>query len=231
MVIIKKNTQTKGRKQKEPKVAGKVKPYVEKEPVISKVAEVDVSGTYSYANYLCWKFEERVELIKGKIFEMGAPSVNHQRLVGQIHADIHFYLKRQSCEAFVAPFDVRFSDQSKADKNVYTVLQPDICVICDRKKLDKRGCIGAPDIVVEVLSPGNSRKELENKFEIYESYGVREYWIVQPEERCFLKYVLNKDGVFVAGRPYEGGAEFVSDILPGFRLNIDEVFGVMVDDQ
>jgi Uma2 family endonuclease len=113
------------------------------------------------------------------------------------------------------------------NNKVYTVLQPDICVICDETKLDKRGCIGAPDIVVEVLSPGNNTKELKNKFAIYEEYGVLEYWIVHPERRNFLKYVLNEEGVFIAAEPYEEGTEFVSDILPGFRLNVDEVFGLM----
>lgn len=212
---------------KSAKRAKKTKSYLQKEPVIRKVSDIDISGTYSYANYLKWEIVERLELIKGKIFEMSAPSVNHQRLLGEIYTDLYVFLRGKSCEVFAAPFDVRFPDQSKADKDVYTVVQPDICVICDETKLDKRGCIGAPDIVVEVLSPSNNKKELKNKFEIYQEYGVREYWIVHPKKRTFLKYVLNSEGVFVVGQLYEGGSEFVSDILPGFRLNIDEVFGLM----
>jgi len=207
--------------------AGKGKAYRIKEPVISKVSDIDLSATYSYASYLRWKFEERVELIKGKVFQMSAPFVNHQRLLGFLHTEMYVHLRNQPCEVFAAPFDVRFPDKSKVNGKVYTVLQPDICVICDETKLDRRGCIGAPDIVVEILSPGNSRMELKNKFDVYQEYGVREYWIVHPEKRSFLKYVLNEDGVFVTGEPYEEGTEFVSDILPGFRLNVDEVFGIV----
>ncbi|WEK20601.1 MAG: Uma2 family endonuclease [Candidatus Pedobacter colombiensis] len=205
----------------------KPKSYLQKETVVHKVSDIDLSRTYSYANYLKWEITERLELIKGKIFEMSVPSPNHQRVLGRIQFEMYLFLKGQSCEVFAAPFDVRFPDQSKANKDVYTVLQPDICVVCDGTKVDKQGCIGAPDIVVEVLSPTNNTKELKNKFAIYEEYGVREYWVVHPKKRTFLKYVLNDDGVFVVGELYEGGSEFVSDILPGFRLNIDEVFGVM----
>lgn len=205
----------------------KAKNYKVREPVIYQVNDIDLSGTYSYASYLRWKFQERVELIKGKMFQMSAPLVNHQRLLGFLYTELYIYLRNQRCEAFAAPFDVRFPDQSKLNSKVYTVLQPDICVICDQSKLDRRGCIGAPDIVVEILSPGNSRMELKNKFDIYEQYGVREYWVVHPEKRSFLKYVLNDQGVFVVGGLYEEGAEFVSDILPGFRLNVEEVFNLM----
>ncbi|MNL11862.1 hypothetical protein D3C87_1327140 [compost metagenome] len=157
--------------------------------------------------------------------------MNHQRLLGFIHFEMYYYLKQHQCEVFAAPFDVRFPDKSKLNSKVYTVLQPDICVICDTAKLDKRGCIGAPDIVVEVLSPGNNAKELKNKFDIYETYGVREYWIVFPSTQSILKYVRNEAGVFIAGEPYTGGSEFVSDILPGFRLNVTEVFGLMKEGQ
>ncbi|WP_316815582.1 Uma2 family endonuclease [Pedobacter nyackensis] len=217
----------KNKKSTELNGAVKGKTYQIKEPVISKVSDIDLSATYSYASYLRWKFEERVELIKGKVFQMSAPSVNHQRLLGFLYTEIYVYLKNHRCEAFAAPFDVRFPDKSKADNKVYTVLQPDICVICDETKLDRRGCIGAPDIVVEVLSPSNNRKELKNKFDIYEEYGVREYWIVHPQERTLLKYMLSHDGVFVSGAPYEGRSEFTSDILPGFRLNVEELFSLM----
>lgn len=209
----------------------RAKTYKVKEPVIYKVHDIDLSATYSYASYLRWKFEERVELIKGRLFQMPAPFVNHQRVLGFLYSELHIYLRHHRCEVFAAPFDVRFPDRSKVNSEVFTVLQPDICVICDQSKLDKRGCIGAPDIVVEILSPGNSRKELKNKFDIYEEYGVREYWVVHPEQRSFLKYVLNESGIFVMGDYYEAGTEFVSTILPGFRLNIDEVFGLTAPEE
>lgn len=202
------------------------KKYTVEYPVVHQVNDIDLSGTYSYAHYLNWKFEDRLELIKGKIFKMGSPSTTHQRIIGRIYVALFMFLKGHRCEAFIAPFDVRFPDGSLDDKAVFTVLQPDIAVICDQTKLDEKGCIGAPDIVVEVLSPGNSKKELINKFNIYQEFGVKEYWLVSPTSRSFIKYVLNLDGVYEAGLPYVGG-EFVSDVLPGFRLNVEEVFGVL----
>nr|WP_226905076.1 Uma2 family endonuclease [Pedobacter schmidteae] len=192
--------------------------------MISKVAEIDVSGTYSYANYLRWEFAERLELIKGKIFEMAAPAPFHQLVSGRLAGELCFFLKHQRCKVYPAPFDVRFPDASKRYDSIYTVLQPDISVVCDQAKIDSRGCVGPPDIVVEILSPGNQKKELEYKFATYEAYGVREYWIVDPELQYLLKYVRNIEGVFVAGKPYDGGTEFVSDVLPGFRLNVGDLF-------
>ncbi|HMI05063.1 MAG TPA: Uma2 family endonuclease [Pedobacter sp.] len=194
------------------------------EQVISTVNDIDFSGSYSYANYLNWHIQERFELIKGKIFEMTAPSTRHQECTGKIFGELYLFLKNHRCRAFIAPFDVRFPYKSKDDVDVTTVLQPDVCVVCDPTKIDQRGCIGAPDIVVEVLSPGNNRKELDNKFKIYEEFGVREYWIVHPSERSLIQYLLNEDGIFVAGKPYTSGDDLVSDLLPGFRLNIDELF-------
>lgn len=219
----------KKREQKHQKELRRKRTYSQ-EQIISAFNEIDLSGTYSYASYLKWKFEERVELIKGKVFQMGAPSVNHQRLLGFIHWEMYSCLRDQSCEVFAAPFDVRFPDKSTLNSKVFTVLQPDVCVVCDDRKLDKRGCIGAPDIVVEILSRGNSKTELKYKYGIYEKYGVREYWVVQPDKKSVLKYVLSSDGRFVAGVPYDGGKEFVSDILPGFRMKNDDFFGVMRDD-
>jgi len=208
-------------KEKGPQVPSK--PY-DTERIITTVNDIDFSGTYSYANYLNWHIQERFELIKGKIFKMTAPSTKHQRFTGRIFLELGNFLKGMKCEAFIAPFDVRFPYKSKDDVDVTTVLQPDVCVVCDPGKIDSRGCLGAPDIVVEVLSPGNNRKELDNKYKVYEEFGVLEYWIIHPSERTLIQYVLNDEGTFVAGRPYAGGNELVSDLLPGFRLNIDELF-------
>jgi Uma2 family endonuclease len=210
-------------KEKEKGSQAPSKPY-DTERIITTVNDIDFSGTYSYANYLNWHIQERIELIKGKIFKMTAPSTRHQECTGKIFGELYLFLKNQICRVFVAPFDVRFPYKSKDDVDVTTVLQPDICVVCDPTKIDNRGCLGAPDIVVEVLSPGNNRKELDNKYKVYEEFGVREYWIVHPSERTLIQYVLNDEGTFVAGRPYAGGNELVSDLLPGFRLNIDELF-------
>jgi Uma2 family endonuclease len=186
--------------------------------------DIDLLKTYSYADYLRWEFNEQLELIKGKVFRISpGPATLHQRVLLELSSQLHHFLSRRSCEVFVAPFDVRLPNNSFEDNRVYTVVQPDLCVICDRSKLDERGCIGAPDIVVEILSPGNSRKELKNKFEVYEEAGVLEYWILHPEEKTFFRYILD-NGRFQPTNLLTLGDEVSSSVLPGFKLNLDEVF-------
>lgn len=188
------------------------------------LADLDINKTYTYADYFKWKFEERVELIKGRIFKMSpAPNRRHQRLSGDIYYELRNYLKGKKCEVYVAPFDVRLPRKSKEDKDIITVLQPDICVICDPSKLDDRGCIGAPDIVVEILSPGNNSKELKNKFEIYEESGVSEYWVVSPQDQTFAVYRLEA-GSYQSSRLMVAGDIVTSTVLPGFTLNLSELF-------
>ncbi|ADY50994.1 protein of unknown function DUF820 [Pseudopedobacter saltans DSM 12145] len=195
------------------------------ESPVEKLEDLDLSLTYNYSNYLNWFFSDRVELLKGKIFKMSpAPSRYHQQVSGKVFVALAVYLKNKSCKIYAAPFDVRFPKDSKADKDIYTVLQPDICVICDLAKLDDRGCIGAPDIVVEILSPGNNKKELLNKYKIYEEFGVKEYWIVSPSEKTFFKYTLGADEKYKPSRLFTLSEEITSDILAGFKLNLDDVF-------
>src|SRR5712675_987740 len=154
--------------------------FDEEEGNYSKVEEPDPSLTYTYADYLQWKFEERLELIKGKIFKMSpAPAPFHQRVVSNLNGIFYNALKKKNCQIYPAPFDVRLPVKNKKkDNEVTTVVQPDISIICDESKIDARGCCGAPDLVVEILSPGNSEKEVKLKFELYEEAGIKEYWIV-----------------------------------------------------
>lgn len=190
-----------------------------------QLSDLDLSKTYSYADYLQWKFEERIELIKGRIFKMSpAPSSAHQEISGNIYFAFKLYLLKKPCKVFSAPFDVRLTRKSKMNKDVINVVQPDICVICDRAKIDKRGCIGAPDIIVEIISSGNNKTELQNKYEVYEESGVQEYWIVSPQDKTFMKYTLNQDGVYVASKLMPSEGEVTTPVLPGFVLNLEEVF-------
>ncbi|MGZ3872711.1 MAG: Uma2 family endonuclease [Mucilaginibacter sp.] len=189
-----------------------------------QLSDLDITKTYTYADYLKWAFDERLELIKGKIFKMTpAPGSMHQRLSGMAYAKLYNYLEGKFCEVFAAPFDVRLPKSSENDKEIFTVVQPDICVICDPAKIDERGCIGAPDLIVEILSPGNNKKELKYKYEVYEESGVREYWIIHPQEKTFLKYTLT-DGRFQPSRLLTIGDEVTTPILPGFVLSLDELF-------
>ncbi len=191
------------------------------------VDDLDLTRTYTYADYAMWKFEERLELIKGKIFKMSpAPGVNHQRIVVNILRPLANFLFQKQCEVFVAPFDVRLVRAEDNDRKGETVVQPDICVICDEAKVaDQRSCIGAPDLVVEILSPGNNTKEIKIKYNLYEEFGVKEYWVVYPEEQSLLQYVLGKEGKFVTeGRALTVGDKITTPVLPGFEMTLDDVF-------
>ena len=191
----------------------------------SKVEEPDSSITYTYADYLKWQFEERLELFRGKIFKLSAPNTRHQQISINIGTTIHSFLKGRKCQAFLAPFDVRLPVKNrKKDNEVTTVVQPDICVICDEAKLDSRGCCGAPDLMVEILSPGNSKKEIRLKHELYEEAGVKEYWIVNPVEENIVVFLLNEEGKFSGLKMYAGDDTIQSFAVPGLNINLTEIF-------
>ena len=191
------------------------------------VNEPDIEyGRYSYADYLTWEMDEMVELIKGKIFkrDIAAPALNHQRISMRLSVQLFNFLKGKTCQVFHAPFDVRLPVKLRKNQDIDTVVQPDICVVCDPDKLDAAGCIGAPDLVVEILSPGNNKRELKNKFEVYEEAGVTEYWVIHPNEQTLLIYSLI-DGKYQASRFFVSGDEITSACLPGFSLDLEDVFG------
>jgi Uma2 family endonuclease len=194
--------------------------------IVTDINQLDLDGTYTYADYLLWRIEERLELIKGKIFKMSpAPSLMHQRISTQLQGTLFNYLKASSCDLFSAPFDVRLYNEKKskvANKEIYTVVQPDLCVICDEGKLDERGCLGAPDLIVEILSPGNSQKEMNEKFDLYEESGVKEYWLVEPAENAVFVYVLNEAGQYIGLKPTT--TILKSSIFPDLELDLEKIF-------
>lgn len=194
--------------------------------MITKLKQLDLSKQYSYADYLKWQFEERVELIRGYIYKMSpAPARKHQAISGHFISQMVKYFDSRPCEWYHAPFDVRLPKKSvNTDQEVFTVVQPDLCVICDTSKLDKRGCMGAPDLIVEILSPGNTKKEMKDKFEVYEEAGVREYWIVQSTDKNVLVYTLNDQGIFIGHRPFIEDEIMHSFIFPDFKVDLKEVF-------
>lgn len=191
---------------------------------ITDINQLDMNGTYTYADYLLWKFEERVEILKGKLFRMSpAPSPRHQLISKRLIVVMDTFFKGRKCELFQAPFDVRFPKQSKGDKQIYTVVQPDLCVVCDPKKIDEKGCLGAPDLVIEILSKGNSKKEMKNKFELYEEAGVQEYWLIDPEYQNVFVYVLD-NGKYRGLAPVIEGDFITSVKFPDLKINTSDIF-------
>jgi Uma2 family endonuclease len=178
---------------------------------------------YTYSDYLQWDFEEIVELIKGKVFKKAAaPSRRHQDVSGNVFSHFHLFLKGQKCKVYSAPFDVRLSKDPE-NKIIDSVVQPDISVICDSSKLDEKGCLGAPDLIVEILSPNNSKVELQNKYDLYQEFGVKEYWIIHPVENTLQVNVLI-EGVYQPSRLFTSGQKVKSTVLPEFELDLVEIF-------
>ncbi len=151
-----------------------------------------------------------------------APNTSHQTISINLLKQLLSYKFDNTCRIFSAPFDVRLPGKSEKNEDVITVVQPDICMICDLTKLDKAGCIGAPELVVEILSPSNNKKELKNKYQVYEEAGVREYWIISPQDKTFLSYILNENGKYVPTRLMVGGDIYTTDLIPGFELDLEE---------
>jgi len=179
---------------------------------------------WTYGDYFKWDDGARYELIDGEVYLMSpAPSTKHQRVSGAIYSVLKNGLSNGQCDVFYAPFDVRFPDADEADEDVATVLQPDLVVICDQSKLDERGCKGAPDLIVEILSPSSFNLDFKLKLSVYERSGVKEYWIVDPINEAVFFFML-KDGVYQRPIVYGKHETFRSILFEGIEVNLIEVF-------
>lgn len=193
-----------------------------KEP---EAKEPDLSGSYTYADYLTWQWDEMAELIHGKIFKMSpAPGSSHQSISGNLFVPIWHHFQGKKCRVFSAPFDVRLPGTSRYDRDIVTVVQPDICVICDPSKIDARGCLGPPDWIIEILSKYTSSKDINLKFDVYESSGVKEYWVVHPEEQTVLVYALDNGKYKGRLKPYVVPNQISPVNFPGLVINLEQVF-------
>jgi Uma2 family endonuclease len=190
-------------------------------PVLN-FSDLDLTKQYSYSDYMLWQFQERVELIKGYILKMTpAPNRSHQTVTLNVASTIFQKFKHESCKVYVAPFDVRLPVKSK--KKDSTVVQPDLCIVCDEAKLDEQGCNGAPDLIVEIISPNNRKHDLDTKFKLYEEAGVLEYWIIEPLEKMVLVYTL-RDGIYIGLKPQIEGNIIESPLFPDLKVAVDDVF-------
>jgi Uma2 family endonuclease len=175
---------------------------------------------YTYADFLEWDERERCELVDGELFMLAAPSMEHQRVLGRIYIILGNFLKGKPCEVFPAPFAVRLNPL--ADNSDDTVLEPDIVVVCDPSKLDKRGCNGPPDLVMEISSQSTARYDKVEKFRRYQAAGVREYWIVDPDSKTAQVCVLEKGRYILSS--YDDTDTAPVTVLPGCGIDLGEVF-------
>ena len=187
---------------------------------------LNLSQQYTFANYLTWLDDKRRELIDGFIKMFPAPIRKHQEFSSDLHGIIWEYLRNKKCKIYSAPFDVRLpKNGEKQDDKIYTVVQPDISIICDKKKLDRRGCIGAPDMIIEIVSEKNAKHDIDTKFKLYEKHGVKEYWIVRPIEESITVFVLDKNGKYQFIRTYPNDSEVPVNIFKDdLIIDLKEVF-------
>ena len=159
-----------------------------RKPMLQKPTQVKKLQRYTYADYYSWDDDKRWELIDGIAYAMApGPSFSHQSILGNIYRQISNFLFGKKCNVLLAPLDVRLNADAKDD----TVVQPDLLIVCDESKLNERGCAGAPDMVVEILSPSSAEHDMVRKYELYLKCGVREYWIVDPNAKTVVTYILD----------------------------------------
>ena len=197
--------------------------------MITDINQLDLNKNYTYADYLTWQFDEMVELIRGKVYRMPKAYMTvHQWVLGNMLCQISNYSRAKKIKAFHGPFDVRLPlPKTKQTKDkIDTVVQPDITVVCDFSKLDERGCNGAPEWVIEILSKSTSKKDLTEKFEIYQEAGIPEYWIIHPHECTVIAYFLNEKNKYESKqvRPFTIGEQVPVTVFPDFEISLENVF-------
>ncbi|MCG8459311.1 MAG: Uma2 family endonuclease [Holophagales bacterium] len=182
---------------------------------------------FTYADYFAWDDDQRFELIEGEARAMSpAPSVEHQAILVALSAQIYQALEENPCQVLVAPIDVRLPEDEDrlADDEIRTVVQPDIVVVCDPSKLDRRGVVGAPDWVIEVLSPATAAHDQIRKRQLYERHGVREYWMVHPTDRVATIYSSEEPGRFGPPETLETTGRTSPAILTELEIDWDRAF-------
>jgi Uma2 family endonuclease len=189
---------------------------------------LDMNKRYTYADYVTWLDDKSRELIHGFIQKMlPAPRLRHASVSYNIswHLGSIIRKNKSKCKIFTAPFDVRLPKQGEtADDKIDTVVQPDICVICDLSKLDERGCCGAPDMVVEILSPSTIKKDVTDKFALYEESGVKEYWLVHPKDKAITVFLLQENGKYDDGTVYEDEVKIPVVVFDNVLIELNDIF-------
>lgn len=182
-------------------------------------------ASFTYADYLTWPDDERWELIDGVPYDMTpSPLRVHQRILLRLGRFLDEFFEGKPCEVNLSPFDVRIPEKGEADEKIKTVVQPDISVVCNAEKLDERGCRGAPDLVIEILSPSTASYDAIVKRPRYERAGVREYWLVDPANRIVTIQTRQADGTFGRITYFSADDHLSTDLFPGLDIDLSRVF-------
>ena len=189
-----------------------------------KEPSIDYDRIYTYANYLQFEFEEMVEIIRGKLFRMSpAPRVKHQLISGNLFARLHQNLRGKGCRVYNAPIDVVLPIANKKRNKSTTVVQPDICVICDPTIIEETAVFGVPDFVIEIIAGKDVKRDTKDKYSVYEEAGVGEYWIVFGEMR-FVEVFILEEGKYQRLNAFSEYDVIPVKTLPGLSISIDDIF-------
>lgn len=193
---------------------------------MSNVVQLEDNKGFTYRDYVQWDDNQRWELIDGTAFNMTpAPSRKHQKISAELMRQLSNFLIDKNCEVYAAPFDVKLPEHEEPDNEIKTVIQPDISVICEKEKLDDKGCRGAPDLIIEIVSPLTARKDMKDKLFLYERHGVKEYWVVHPEEKILMQHKReNNTNRYGRASIFSDDESVNTDILPGLTIDLAMVF-------
>jgi Uma2 family endonuclease len=193
---------------------------------MSNVVQFEENKGFTYRDYVQWDDNQRWELIDGTAFNMiPAPSRKHQKISAELMRQLSNFLIDKNCEMYAAPFDVKLPEHEEPDNEIKTVVQPDISVICEKEKLDDKGCRGAPDLIIEIVSPLTARKDMKDKLFLYERHGVKEYWVVHPEEKILMQHKREKNtNRYGRASIFSDDESVHTDILPGLTIDLALVF-------
>jgi Uma2 family endonuclease len=204
----------------------KIKEYKHSEKKENELNEpvFDYTQSYTYGDYLKFNIEEMVEIIRGKIFRMSpAPRVKHQGISGNLFATIHSMLKGKSCKVFNSPVDIVLPIENKKRNKSTTVVQPDICVICDPKIIEEKAIFGVPDFIIEIVAGKDVKKDTQIKFDLYQEAGVGEYWIVLADIKLVEVYFL-ENGKYQRFNAFSEDDVVPVKTIPGLEISIEEIF-------
>lgn len=194
---------------------------------ITDISQLDFKKQYTYADYLTWRFSERVELIKGWLYRLGtAPRLTEKNVITNLWIEIYRFFETKDVEVYHELFDIRLTKHKVQNDKINTVVQADISVICDLEKLEDTGCLGAPDLIVEVLSDSTAKKDYNEKFNLYEENKVKEYWIANPATKTIEIFSLIDEkyeslGLFSES---EGQKEVVGNLFPDMKISLKTIF-------